>query len=97
MIGEYVIVRTYTAGVHAGVLQRQEGREVELIDSRRLWRWHTANRGLSLSDVAVGGIDPKKSRICATLPRLVLTEAIEIIPASPAAQTTIETADVAKI
>ena len=96
MIGEYVIVRTYSAGVHAGVLARQEGREVELHDARRLWRWHTADSGISLSDVAVGGINAKKSRICAVTPRIVLTEAIEIIPASAPARQTIEAADVAR-
>ena len=97
MIGEYVIVRTYSAGVHAGVLATHSGREVELHDARRLWRWHTADRGISLSDVAAGGIDQKKSKICAVTPRITLTEAIEIIPVSATArQSKIETADVAK-
>jgi len=95
-MGEYVIVRTYSAGVHAGVLVRRDGREVELQDSRRLWRWHTADRGISLSDVAVGGINPAKSRICAVVPSIVLTEAIEVIPASAAARASIEAADVVR-
>ena len=41
--------------------------------------WHTADRGISLSDVAVGGINPAKSRICAVVPSIVLTEAIEVV------------------
>ncbi|MBP8216041.1 MAG: hypothetical protein KAX54_00160 [Thauera sp.] len=96
MLGKYVIVRTYSAGVHAGVLARHEGREVELTGSRRLWRWQTADKGISLSDVATGGINPKGSRVCAALEKIVLTEAIEIIPATDAARSTIEAADVAR-
>ena len=36
--GDYVIVRTYSAGVFAGTLVRREGKEVELKDARRLWQ-----------------------------------------------------------
>ena len=94
MENPYVIIRTYSAGVHAGELIRRDGKEVELRNSRRLWLWHTADRGISLSDVAVGGIDPNKSKICAVLPSIILTEAIEIIPASDAAKSSIEGANV---
>jgi hypothetical protein len=91
---DYFIIRTFSAGVHAGELVRRDGKEVELANSRRLWLWHTADKGISLSDVATGGIDPKKSKVCAVLPSITLTEAIEIIPATDAARATIETADV---
>ena len=94
MENPYVIIRTYSAGVHAGELIRRDGKEVELRNSRRLWLWHTADRGISLSDVAVGGIDPSKSKICAVLPNIILTEAIEIIPASDTAKSSIEGANV---
>jgi hypothetical protein len=91
---EYVIIRTYSAGVHAGELVRRDGKEVELANSRRLWFWHTADKGISLSDVAIGGIDAAKSKVCAVLPSIILTEAIEIIPATATARATIETANV---
>lgn len=91
---EYVIVRTLSAGVHAGTLATRDGKEVTLTNTRRLWLWHTADRGISLSDVAVGGINPEKSKVCAVLPSIILTEAIEIIPASDKARASIEGADV---
>lgn len=91
---EYVIIRTYSAGVHAGELVRRDGKEVELANSRRLWFWKTADNGISLSDVAVGGIDADASKICAALPSIILTEAIEIIPVSEKARSTIESANV---
>ena len=93
-MSDYVIVRTYSAGVHAGTLVSREGKEVELADARRLRLWHTADKGISLSDVAVGGINPSKSKICGVLPSIVLTEAIEIIPASDVARASIEGANV---
>ena len=34
---DYVIVRTYSAGVFAGNLVRREGKEVELANARRIW------------------------------------------------------------
>lgn len=94
MESTYVIVRTYSAGVHAGYLVSRNGKEVELREARRLWLWHTADRGISLSDVAMGGINAEKSKICATLPVIILTEATEIIPASDDARRTIEGAEV---
>ena len=90
----YVIVRTYSAGVHAGELIGRDGREVELRNARRLWYWRTADRGISLSDVAVGGINAEKSKICVPVSSIILTEAIEIIPASDVARASIEGADV---
>jgi hypothetical protein len=76
--GEYVIVRCSDAGVHAGELVGYEGRTVHLRNARRLWRWH-ANQGISLSDVAVHGIDPSKSRVSVPVKSITLLEACEII------------------
>ena len=50
---QYVIVRTYSAGVHAGYLKRRDGKDVDLINSRRLWYWKGA---ASLSQLAVDGV-----------------------------------------
>ena len=36
-IGKYVIIRTYSAGVHVGTLVSQNGKEVMLKDTRRIW------------------------------------------------------------
>lgn len=94
-IGKKCVIRTYASGVHFGTLVAQEGRQVELAGARRLWRWHAAG-GISLSEVAVNGVEPKESRICAVVPEMTILDAIEILPASEAAAASIDGAEVAK-
>ena len=36
MIGEYVIIRTYSAGVWCGTLDKKQGKEVILKEARRM-------------------------------------------------------------
>ncbi len=79
MIGQNVIVRTYSAGVHFGVLSEKSGKEVILKNARRMWYWK-AKAGISLSAVATNGLDGV-SKICEPLESIWL-EAIEIIPVS---------------
>jgi hypothetical protein len=74
-IGQRVLVRTYSAGVHIGTLKSAHGRECGLVDALRLWKWEGG--GLSLSAVATDGI--KGGRLNKT-PSVFLTEAIEFIP-----------------
>lgn len=90
LLGQKVIVRTYSAGVFFGTLMSKEGKEVILTKCRRLWRWKTKS-GISLSEVSLTGIDRSESRICAPEP-VKWTEAIEIIPCSAEAITSIESA-----
>jgi hypothetical protein len=92
MIGKKCIIRCYASGVHYGTVSAHEGRQVTLTDSRRLWRWHTGGKsnGVSLSGVAVNGIDAAKSTIEPVLPEITLLDALEIIPASDKAQASIE-------
>jgi hypothetical protein len=75
--GEYVIIRTYSAGVWFGKLTEKEGQEVVLHNARRMWRWH-AKQGVSLSGIAQYGINSSESRICVAVEKVWL-EAIEII------------------
>ncbi len=82
-----VIVRTYSAGVHYGSLVSQKGKEVVLADARRIWRWRGAN---TLHEVARTGIASDKSAVSVPVAKIVLTEAIEILPCSEAAAKTIE-------
>lgn len=82
MIGKYVLVRTYSAGVHFGFLKSQNGKEVVLTDARRLWQWEGA---FTLSAVAENGISG--GRISTPVSEILLTEAIEVIPTSHTAQT----------
>lgn len=93
-IGKKCIIRTYASGVHYGTLVSHNGREVELKDARRLWRWR-AVAGISLSEVACNGIDAGKSRICALVPAMTILDALEIIPALDGAVSSIEGAAVA--
>lgn len=76
MEGQYVVVRTYSAGVHVGVLGQRAGKEVVLQDARRIWSWQGAN---SLSEIALRGVG-SGSRVSEVVPTILLTEAIEIIP-----------------
>jgi len=86
--GPYVIARTYSAGVFAGELVRREGKEVELANARRLWYWAGA---ASLSQLAVSGTSrPKDCKFPVAVPKVVLTEAIEILDVTPEARASIE-------
>lgn len=91
-LGKYVIVRTYSAGVFAGTLKsRAPDKKIVLENVRRLWRWHTANNGVSLSEVAIHGINQTNSKICCIEP-LKEVEPIEISLATEIAQKTIQSA-----
>ena len=86
-IGDYVIVRTYSAGVFAGTLERREGREVTLMDARRIWYWSGA---ASLSELAVKGTQqPYSCKFPVAVPRVVLFEVIEILAVTPDARASI--------
>lgn len=75
-IGDFVLIRTYTAGVHFGTLVKKEGKEVTLSNARRLWSWSGA---LSLHEIASKGIDLKNSKVSVPIEEIELTEATEII------------------
>ena len=87
-IGDYVIVRTYSAGVFAGILVRRDGQEVELANARRLWRWAGA---ASLSEMAMSGTSrPESCKFPIAVQKVLLTEAIEILAVTADAQVSIE-------
>lgn len=90
-LNKFVIVRTYSAGVHCGILSQKDGNEVILKDARRMYFWKNLGSGISLSDIAVDGIH-KDSKLCA--PVDIWLEAIEIIPCSDKCIKTIENQEV---
>jgi hypothetical protein len=90
MVGKTCIVRTYSAGVWFGEIEQKSRNEVIVKNARRMWLWHAA-KSISLSGVAVHGIDAKKSRIAPAVEQVWL-EAIELIPVSGKAAATIENA-----
>jgi hypothetical protein len=90
--GDYVIVRTYSAGVFAGYLQEKEGREVTLKNARRIWYWEGA---ASLSQLAQSGTsNPEGCKFPEPVNEVVLTQAIEILAVTSAAQKLIESVPV---
>ena len=93
-IGNYVIIRTYSAGVWCGVLQAKDpgSGQIILTEARRMWRWW-AKQSISLSAVSVQGIKENDSKICEPLTAVWL-EAIEILPTSQVAEHDLRTAKV---
>ena len=91
-IGSFVLVRTFSAGVHFGTLAKRDGKEVTLTDARRIWSWKGAN---TLHEIAVGGVS-EGSRISEAVSAVLLTEAIEIIVVSEAAKASLTAAGWAK-
>ena len=89
-IGQEVIIRTYSAGVWFGRLKQKAGNEVILTEARRMWRWW-AKESISLSGVALYGINQEKSRIVGAVESVWL-QSIEIIPISGKAAESIRTA-----
>ncbi len=88
MIGKYCLVRTYSAGVFAGILASRDGREVVLHDARRIWYWEGA---ASLSQLAVDGTSkPGKCKFPTPVPEVLLLEVIEIIPCTQGAEKSIK-------
>ena len=84
----YVIIRTYSAGVFAGNLESRNGKEVVLKNARSIWYWDGA---ASLSQLAVDGTSkPLKCKFPCEVPEITLTEAIEIIPCSEKAEKSIK-------
>ncbi len=83
LIGRVCMVRTYSAGVFLGEVTARDGKEVALKNARRIWYWSGA---ASLSQLATEGTsDPRNCKFPAAVSEVLLTEAIEFIPATEAA------------
>jgi hypothetical protein len=81
------MVRTYSAGVFAGTIVEQEGKEILLKDARRIWYWDGA---ASLSQLATEGTNkPGNCKFAIPVAEVMLTEAIEIIPITKDAKASI--------
>ena len=83
----YVIIRTYSAGVFAGYLSARNGKEVELVQARRLWKWDGA---ASLSQMAIDGVSKPGNCKFPCAVDITLTEGIEVIPCTEKARKSIE-------
>lgn len=94
-IGKRCIVRTYASGVFFATIVKQSGRMVEMSNARRLWSWK-ASDGISLSAVAVDGVDASKCKFPQTTPQHTVLDALEIIPASEKSAASIDATPVAR-
>jgi len=84
---KYVIARTYSAGVFAGYLDKKEGKEIVLLNARRLWQWVGA---ASLSQLAMEGTkSPENCKFPCEINRVELTEVIELIDVTEKARLSI--------
>lgn len=80
MQNKYVIVRTYSAGVFAGLLESLNGKEAVVKNARRLWYWSGA---ASLSELSQKGVsNPNECKFPCEVPEVLLTEVIEILSCS---------------
>lgn len=84
---KFVLVRTYSAGVHFGDMVSRDGKEIVLADARRLWSWKGAN---TLHEISLRGVDTSRSRVSEMVPSITLTEAIEVIPCTDVARANLE-------
>jgi hypothetical protein len=80
--GKCVLVRTFSAGLHFGILNSAAGKEVHLTRSRRIWNW--TGGALSCSEIASTGITG--GRVAVEVQSMFLTEAVEIIPMTKEAE-----------
>lgn len=84
-----VIVRTYSAGVFVGEMDGElNGTQLTLKNARNIWRWRGANTLMELSQEGV--VTSEYTRISKTVPEILLTEVIQILPVSEKAAKTLE-------
>jgi hypothetical protein len=84
---DYVVVRTYSAGVFAGYLKSRDSKEVQLVDAIRLWYWDGA---ASLSQLATDGVSKPTNCKFGVPVNVTLTEAVEIIETTDKARESIQ-------
>lgn len=89
---EYVIVRTYSAGVFAGYLQARNGKEVTLRQARRIYYWDGA---ATLSQLATDGTSkPDNCKFPVAVDKVELTEVIEVLTTTAKAKRSIDSVKV---
>lgn len=83
-----VIVRGNNSGVFFGTLVGKDNSEVELENCRRLWYWDGA---ATISQLAVDGTQrPNECKFTVSVNNIIILDAIEIIPCTEDAISSIE-------
>ena len=73
----YCIIRCRNAGVHSGFVKERNGKEVTLLQTRRLWRWW----GKTLSGLATEGtFKPADCKFSDEIQEITILDACEVIP-----------------
>jgi len=87
-IDNFVIIRTYSAGVFAGTLKQVENDKVELENAIRIWYWEGA---CSLSQLAMEGVKkPDECKFAVAVDQILLNGVIEIIKTTQEAENNIK-------
>lgn len=90
--GRYCLVRGDRSGVYAGVLKARQDRETVLTDARKIWYWQGAT---CLAQLASEGTSkPDGCKFPAPVAEVVITDAIEVIPCTAKAETSIRSVPV---
>lgn len=72
------IIRSDRAGVFIGEIVERNGTEVSLANVRKLWSWRGA---CAVEELATNGVrNPERCRFTVTVPSMVVTGVIQIIP-----------------
>lgn len=86
----YCIIRTYSAGVFAGWIDRSNNiKERTIYNSRRLWKWQTAG-ALDCSSLAEHGVISSGCKFSEVREEIDLTEIIEVQPCTKKSKESIE-------
>ena len=84
---KYQIVRTYSAGVFAGYIEKRNGQEVVMVNARRLYYWDGAS---TLSQLAMEGVKkPQNCKFPCEVERVELLQVIEILDCTEEAKNSI--------
>jgi hypothetical protein len=87
-IGKYALLRTYSAGVHLGILEKRDGKDAELTKAIRIFYWDGA---ASLSQLAMEGTKhPENCKFAVPVSHLVLTDVIEYLAVTKVALSSIQ-------
>lgn len=88
VMGKYYVVRGEASGVFAGTVTERNGKEVRMQNVRKLWYWAGA---CAVEQLAVDGVTrPRECKFTVSVPEIVVTDAIQIIPATEKAERSIK-------
>jgi hypothetical protein len=92
LIGKHVIVRARDASPFFGVLEDYEGRVVTLSNARRIYRYWSGGDEITLSGVALHGMDEKRTepKMTSAVKTVVIQDACEILECSDVAAKKLE-------